>query len=199
MKILIPTAAIILWLLSVISVSAQQGDPPSAVPDYSPNSWSEYSYPVDNIKFRFPVKPVIEESSLEAGGKKLDTRLYKRGSFIKFSLAVTDQGTRKMEENIKKSDDFLDILVEASVGTNKLVKKEHKSVDGVPGMFFVFETASGVLVRSKLFVLGTKIYVAGTEVKKGERHGFNWENDFEVPAMAFLDSIHIIDPKKDGN
>jgi hypothetical protein len=191
MKFVIPIAALIISLIGYTSVSAQQGDPPPALPDYSPNLWSEYSYPQDNIRFRFPVKPIIEQESLVAGGKNIPVRRYKRGSFMKFSMVVTDQGTRKMEENINKSNDFLDILVMSTVGTNKILREEPVSIDGHPGRFFAYETNNGFLVRGKLFVVGTKIYVAEAEVKKGEQRGPNSENEFEVPAMSFLDSIHV--------
>jgi hypothetical protein len=32
------------------------------------------------------------------------------------------------------------------------------------------------------------------DVKKGEKHGFNYENDFEKVAMAFLDSVRLVSP-----
>lgn len=34
------------------------------------------------------------------------------------------------------------------------------------------------------------------EVKKRERHGINYENDFEKVAMDFLDSVKLLSPKK---
>jgi hypothetical protein len=47
----------------------------------------------------------------------------------------------------------------------------------------------------KIFVVKNKLYLAYAISKKGDRHGFNWENDFEVPAMGFLDSLHLIATK----
>jgi hypothetical protein len=190
---------IALCFLCTLSLAAQQGPPPPQPPKTSPPTpernpalWKEYSFSEDNVRFRFPVEPVVEQDSIESGGNKMPVRRYKRGAFMRFYVDVTDQNTRKMETNIAKSTDFLDILVAATAGTNKVLKKELVNIDGHPGMFFAYETNDDHLVRGKLFVVGTKVYVAGTDIRKGPPIGFNAENNFELPAMAFLDSIHLI-------
>ena len=176
--------------LSAICVSAQQGDPPPAVPDYNPDAWKEYSYTQDNIRFRFPVEPTVTESSKDKG------RTYERKSFMDFSISVSDAGV-DVGKDRDKQQKYL-VLISLSLDKTfessgaKLLKSEDTTIDGNPAKFFVFESKDGILTRAKIFVLKDKVYSAEANVRKGERHGVNWENDFEKPAMAFLDSIHLI-------
>lgn len=182
--------SIVVVVLSAVSILAQQGDPPPAVPDYSPDAWKEYTYKQDNIRFRFPAEPKVTESSEDKG------RRYSRKSFIDFSVNVAGAGI-DVGRDKEKQQKYL-ILIALSLNKTfessgaKLIKSEDTAVDGHPAKFFVFETKEGILTRAKIFVLKDQVYFAETSVKKGERHGFNWENDFEKPAMAFLDSIHFI-------
>lgn len=187
-KALLPIAVV---FLLTICTSAQQGNPPPAVPDYSPDAWKEYSYKQDNIKFRLPAEPKVTESSGENKGHS-----YEHGSFINFSLSVSEAGIDVGKDG-EKQQKYL-ILISLSLNETfkssgeKLLKSEDTTVDGHPAKFFVFESKEGTLTRAKIFVLKDKVYSAQASVKKGERHGINWENDFEKPAMAFLDSIHVI-------
>jgi hypothetical protein len=80
-KTLLP---VIFVCLSAICVSAQQDGPPPAAPDYSPDSWKEYSFAQDNIRFRFPAERKV--SSEDKGHR------YERSSFIDFSLTVSEAG-----------------------------------------------------------------------------------------------------------
>ena len=68
-------------------------------------------------------------------------------------------------------------------------------MDGHAGKFMKVETNDGMVVRSKYFAVKNRLYIAYAISKKGDRHGFNWENDFEIPAMAFLDSIRLASAK----
>lgn len=177
--------------LSAIYVSAQQdGPPPPPAPDYSPDAWKEYSFAQDNIRFRFPVEPKVTESSKDHG------RNYERKSFMEFSLDVSDAGidVGKDKEKQKKYLILISLTLDKSFESSgaKLLKSEDTTVDGNPAKFFVFESKDGFLTRAKIFAIKDRVYSAETTVKKGEKHGFNWENDFEKPAMAFLDSIHVI-------
>lgn len=176
--------------LSVICVAAQQGDPPPPVPDYSPDTWKEYSFAQDNVRFRFPAEPRVTESSEDHG------RMYERRSFINFSLSVSDAGidVGKDREKQKKYLILIALTLDQTLESSgaKLIKSEDTTVDGNPAKFFVFESKDGTLTRAKMFALKDKVYSAEAIVKKGDKHGFNWENDFEKPAMAFLDSIHLI-------
>jgi len=176
--------------LSATCVSAQQGDPPPAAPDYSPDSWKEYSFAQDNIRFRFPAEPKVTESSKDHG------RNYESKSFMDFSLDISDAGV-DVGKDREKQQKYL-ILIALSLDKTfessgaKLLKSKDTTIDGNPAKFFVFESKDGILTRAKIFVLKDKVYSAEANVKKGEQHGVNWENDFEKPAMAFLDSIHVI-------
>ena len=70
--------------------------------------------------------------------------------------------------------------------------QEDVFVDGHPAKFLKVETNNGLVMRWKIFAVKNKMYTAYAITKKGVRHGFNWENDFEIPAMGFLDSLHMI-------
>lgn len=179
--------------LTAICISAQKGSPPppppDAAPDYTPESWKEYSYPQDNLRFRFPDEPKITESAK-------DGRTYERHSFMTFTLSVSDAGIDV--GNDKEQQRKYLILIALSLDENfkasgaKLLKSEDISVDGNPAKLFIFESKDGIISRAKVFVVKDKVYSAEADVKKGERRGLNSENDFEKPAMAFLDSIHMI-------
>jgi hypothetical protein len=73
----------------------------------------------------------------------------------------------------------------------KILSQQDILVDGHPGRFATLETNNGLLMRVKFFFAGTRLYIAQAIVKKG----VNWENDFEIPAMAFLDSLRLINTK----
>ena len=178
--------------LSASLVLAQEAPPPPppAAPDYSPDSWKEYSFKEENVKFRFPVEPKKTESTDGKGFR------FERRSFMDFSLEVSEAGidVGTNQDSQKKYLILISMTLEESAkedGT-KILKNEDTTVDGHPEKFFIMETKDGYLTRAKIFVLRDKIYSAESSVKKGARHGFNWENDFEKPAMAFLDSVRLI-------
>jgi len=193
MKILIPIAAFIFVLTGFISVSAQQGDPPPPAPEYSPKIWKEYTFADDSVRFRFPVEPVKEETVTTAA--KLPTHKFRnsKGSFLYLRLDVVSAPgdlvadpklvLKSMEEGLLASMKDFEV---------KIIKNEATTVDGNAGKFIQIETNDGRVMRYKIFVAGNKVYTAAVAVAKGKQHGFNWENDFEVPAMGFLDSIHVI-------
>lgn len=127
---------IILVCLSGICVSAQQGDPPPAVPDYTPDSWKEYSFAQDSIKFRFPAEPKVTESSQNHG------RRYESESFMDFSLDISDAGI-DVGKDREKQQKYL-ILISLSLDKTfessgaKLLKSQDTTIDGNPAKFFVF-------------------------------------------------------------
>jgi len=197
MKPKLSVALFALLLFACSSALAQQGDPPPAAAEYSPKSWKEYTYEDDHLRFRFPIEPIKEETV--TGAVKAPTHKFKNGasSFLYLRLDViswpSDSGldgklmVKAMEEGI---------LAGMKSVEPKVIKNEETNIDGNPGKFIHVETNDGRVVRYKIFFAGTRSYAATVVVGKGKRHGFNWENDFEVPAMAFLDSIHVSLPSK---
>jgi hypothetical protein len=176
--------------LYVLSATAQKPvPPPPAVPDYFPDAWKEYSYPNDNIRFRFPDEPKITKTASYTS--------YERESFIKFHLTISPSGVNIVGTDKARQQTLLTVFSMVfesgaeSSGT-KIIKQEDTTIDGYPAKFLQFETKDGILTRAKIFVIKDKVYAAETDVKTGERHGVNWENDFEKPVMAFLDSLHLI-------
>ena len=183
------TLFLTLVCLSAIFVSAQDGPPPAA-PDYSPEAWKEYSFKEENVRFRFPVEPKKTELT---GGKGFR---FERRSFMNFSLEVSDAGidVSTNKDSQKKYLILISMILEESASGDgtKILKNEDTTVDTIPAKFFVMESKDGTVTRAKIFILKDKVYSAQTSVKKGQHHGFNWENDFEKPAMAFLDSVRLI-------
>lgn len=188
------TLLLTLVFLSAILVSAQAEPPPlpppPPAPDYSPDLWKEYTYKEDGVRFRFPAEPKITEL---ADGKG---RRYGRRSFMNFSLEISEAGidVGNNKESQKRYLILIAMTLEkaAEADGTKIIKNEDTTVDGVPAKLFVLEGKDGFVTRGKVFVIKDKVYSAESIVKKGERHGFNWENDFEKPAMAFLDSVRLI-------
>lgn len=187
--------AVLFLFAGYSTVLAQDGEPappPPAAPDYGPKTWKEYSYPDDNIRFRFPVEPAYEESTM--GDEKQVIHTYTRQSFILFQLNVM---VFAADLDLEADERILEAAVRnglSDVG-EKVLTQEDVSVDGHRAKFITLETADGMILRWKCFAVKNKIYVASTETKKGDRHGYNSENDFEIPSMAFLDSLHVIDTK----
>ena len=77
----------------------------------------------------------------------------------------------------------------------KVLAQQNVSVDGYPARFLKVETKDRLLIRLKFFAVENKLYIALAVSEKGKPQGFNWENDFEIPAMAFLDSVHLVKTK----
>jgi hypothetical protein len=164
--------------------------PPPAVSDYSPDGWKEYSFPEDNVRFRFPVEPTREKSEAEDHV----THSYSRESFMLFQLDVLMYAP---DVDLGTAEDGLTIVVQSVLNRlkrfdPKVLEEKDTVVDGHSAKFIKLETNNGLILRMKLFLHKNKGYSAQAISRKGERHGFNWENDFEVPAMAFLDSLRLI-------
>ena len=215
MKTQFSIAAFIFLIFSVITVSAQQGDPPPGAPDsgrrnppdgtpnygsitdYSPALWKEYSFADDNVRFRFPVEPKPTETTIADG---FPTHVYQHGSFMLYQLIVSNVlGRKDMEAESNSLDTFRNNAINTLKSKNldpKVVKEEIVAVDGHAGRFMRIETNDGSIVRTKFFIVKNRIYSGFVFVRKGQRNTFNGENSFESPAMAFLDSIHLNQPTK---
>ena len=185
--------AVFLILFAVPVLAQQLGDPPLPVPDYNPKGWKEYSFEKDKVKFRFPVEPKPVETT-SGTVTKLPGRIYQRDSFMTFSLMALEAPSGTDIESktgliLKMRDAYLEQI---KGGDPKVIKDLEITVDGHSGRFIHVETNDGMVIRIKFFVAKNRIYYMTTMVKKGETHGDNWANDFEIPAMAFLDSIHLI-------
>ena len=187
---------IVLFVAAFSSLSAQAPPPPPPAPDYDPKLWKEYSFAADNVRFRFPVEPKRVEST--TGTSKRPSVTFSRQSFIYFDVTVTT-----FPESLDKPGDKKGLL---DAGVNgmlsriqnaepKVLAQQDVSVDGYPARFLKVETKDGLLIRVKFFAVENKLYIALAVSEKGKRHGFNWENDFEIPAMAFLDSVHLVKTK----
>jgi hypothetical protein len=197
MKTLIPVAAFFFCLAAFVSVSAQQGDPPARAPEYDPKIWKEYTLADDNVRFRFPIKPLEEERV--SGPAKLPVHKFTNnpGSFLYLRIDVLSRPVDLSPDAGTYLKGIVEGLMNGLKGTEpKLVKNEDITVDGNAGRFVRIETNDGRVFRHKILIAGNKVYMAAAVVTKGKQHGVNWENDFEVPAMAFLDSIHFIVSKK---
>src|SRR5262249_42769654 len=148
------------------------------------------------ITFKFPVEPKPVETTSGTTAKR-PTRVYERKSFMDFSLMVVEGPSDfDAESNGRGTGVMLNIrdtwLEKLKSSDPKIIKDVEIAVDGHPGRFVHVETNDGYVYRTKIFLTKNRLYYAFVVVKKGERHGFNWENDFEMPATAFLDSIHLI-------
>ena len=195
MKIVIPIAAFIFSLAGFVSVSAQQSappPPPAPANEYSPKVWKEYVFADDNVRFRFPIEPIKAETV--SGMAKYPAHAFtnRKGMFIMLQLSVVtfpNDANLETGEVLKGAEQSgLDRIKDLAP---KIIKDEEITVDGHGGKFLLIETNDGQVLRLKFFTVKNRLYNAVAIVEKGKRHGFNWENDFEVPAMAFLDSIHV--------
>lgn len=130
----------------------------------------------------------------------IKTRNYQYNSFISLNLIFTEfSGAVDIEEmiSVKEIPQKMrrDGLAAIKDSKPRIIKETGVTVDGHAGKFMQLETNQGDVTRLKYFVVKNRMYNLFVTVKKGEKHGFNCENNFEKPALAFLDSITIIVPK----
>lgn len=197
-----PTAylLLIIVLFGATSASAQSVPPPPPAPDYFPQSWKEYVYETDGVKIRFPKEPEITASSVDVSYGEVTTLKYHHHSFIELELAVTEfPSTINLEDT--PVEDLMETLRDGGLAeikefNPKIIKESDIMVDGYAAKFMQIETSNGKVVRCKFFVAKNRMYFLSAEVKKGEKHGVNYENDFEKVAMGFLDSVKLISPKR---
>lgn len=219
MKIRFYIVSFTLLLLGATSVFAQQGNPPDGTPndipkakkgepppaksnyssitDYSPALWKEYSFVDDNVRFRFPVEPKPIETTI---ADEFPTHTYQLASFMLYQLIVSNvSGHKDMEAESNSLDNFRNNAINTMKGKNldpKVVNEEIVAVDGHAGRFMRIETNDGSIVRTKFFIVKNRVYMGFVMVRKNQRSTFNGENNFEEPAMAFLNSIHLYQPNK---
>jgi hypothetical protein len=202
MKYLPIYLTLVMVLFGAASASAQTEPPPPPppAPDYFPERWKEYVYENDGVKVRFPAEPKISSSVTKEPYGEVTTRKYHHQSFVTLDLSVTELPpdvnleTLPSKELLEKMKDGG--LSEVKELNPRIVKESDVTVDGYPAKFMQVETGDGKIVRCKFFVVKNRMYFMSAEVKKGERHGLNYENDFEKVAMGFLDSIKLLSPKK---
>ena len=177
---------IALVCLPAVCAAAQQPTPTTPAADET-QTWKEYSYKEDNIRFRLSEEPEVTTN------KAKNERSYRLGAYeLTVSPAGVDvgkdrQGQRRYLTLLSMS---FDQIIESS--SSKLIKREEVSLDGMPAMFIQYESKDGRVTRAKMFVIGDKVYAAQAESQKSEKNGTNTEKDFEKTALAFLDSIHLI-------
>jgi hypothetical protein len=192
--------ALVIFVFAANSALAQ-GDPPPTAPDYSPQNWKEFTYENDNVKFRFPVNPNLTTSTEEISGSKVTTRKYTRRSFMAMELWVVEYPSDFNFEEFKPIKETLQnlrgVALDSIKNSNpKVIKESEITVDGHAGKFMHVETDKGEVLRFKFFLVKNRMYYAFAAVTKGEKHGFNYENDYEKVALGFLDSIKLIPAKK---
>jgi hypothetical protein len=191
-------------LLLAASSSAAQSDPPPPPPpspDYSPRHWKEYVYEQDNIKFRFPVEPKITTANKNEPFGTVTNRRYTRQSFLLMEVSVHEFPAHMDLEKLAPPKELMDEMSDAGLAKVKhlnprVLKEADVTVDGHPARFMHVETENGRVVRTKAFVVKNRMYFCYVEVRKGERHGSNFENDFEKVAMEFLDSVRLAAPAR---
>ncbi|HEY8561317.1 MAG TPA: hypothetical protein VIL74_13150 [Pyrinomonadaceae bacterium] len=169
-----------------------QKQPPAMSADYFPERWKEFSYPQDGFKIRFPKEPTI---TTVAGQKGETTTIYKHASFVPLEIRVTTFPVN-LEERISAKTILEEMKKIGFEGTKELAPKIIKETDiaanGKTGKFIHTEASTGEVLRMKFFVSGARVYYMFAGSKKGDKHGVNWENDFEKVAMGFLDSFKVL-------
>lgn len=171
--------------------------PPRPVPDYFPHSWKEYTYESDNMRIRFPAEPKITTKTKAISFGTETSRVYSHRSFIELNLSVYEYAPAV---DFGKTPDILHRIREAGLArigefSPQIIKEADMMIDGYPGKFIHLEANNGEVLRCKFFVTKDRMYFMYASVKKGAKHGSNYENDFEKVAMAFLDSLRLITPK----
>jgi hypothetical protein len=188
-------AAIVVFL-GAISASAQPPPPPPAL-DYFPQKWKEYPYEADNMRVRFPAEPKLTTKTQAISFGTETSRVYSHRSFIELNLSVYEYAPAV---DFEKTPDILRRIREAGLAkigdfSPQIIKEADIIIDGYAGKFIHLEANNGEVLRCKFFVTKNRMYFMYASVKKGAKHGVNYENDFEKVAMGFLDSLRLITPK----
>lgn len=191
-------------LLGAAPARAQGGPPPPPppAPDYFPERWKEYVYEVDNLRFRFPAEPQVETESMKESFGTRTMRIYSHQSFVLMKLMVYEYPPGRADfEAMEAERGFLGQMVQLGLDkvkdeNPKVIKQSDITVDGHAGKFVHVETGTGRSIRYQVFFVKNRMYASYAEVRKGERHGHNFENDFEKVVMGFMDSIRLVAPGK---
>ena len=201
MRITIALTALLVAFCGATSSFAQTtpAPPPPPIPDYSPESWKEFTFENDNVKIRYPKQPTLTTVDKDSSGVAI--RNYVHASFIRLVLSVNEYpSTVNLEAVLPTKDLFLKLregmLANIARFDPHIIKEYDTSVSGYPAKFMHVEGSNGDVVRTKFFVVKNRFYILMTSVKKGSKHGSNSENDFEKVAMAFLDSVQLTSPKQ---
>ena len=180
-------------VLSALLYAQQAPPPPDMAPDYFPKEWKEYVFKDDGVRFKFPV----EAKRMDVVTGNIDphpAHNYEHQSFMFLQLVVSNWPA---DTDLEASNNGLNngrdgMLASIKDREPKILQEDDIKIDGHNGKFIKFETNNGILARVNVFAVKNKLYIAAVYLMKGRRHGVNWENDFEIPAMGFLDSIHVI-------
>ena len=195
------TLFIVLLGATPVFAQSEPPPPPPPSPDYFPERWREYVFEQDNVKFRFPVEPRVTTSSTNESFGTVKSQNYHRQSFLVLDLTVNEFPAGTDFEKVMPAKELLEKMRDAGLAevkefSPKVIKESDITVDGHPGKFLHVETSNGKSIRAKFFVVKNRMYFSYAEVNKGEKHGFNYENDFEKVAMGFLDSIKLVSADK---
>jgi hypothetical protein len=183
-----------LLLFAFAHAALSQAPAPKPVPEQDPKNWKEFTYTADNVKFRLPAEPKLTDATRP--NDKVTEHNYMLESFVVFTVSVlTAPGDFA---SVGKPADILQGIYEANLAGVKdkkpvvLADNKEVTVDGSPARFYVIETSDNVVTRIKTFIVKNRVYIGVAAVDKGQRPGVNAENNYEVPAMAFLDSVRPI-------
>lgn len=187
--------ALLVLLLGAASASAQSEPPPPIPPDYFPEQWKEYVYEKDGMKVRFPAEPEVISEKDDSG--TVTTHAYRHHrSFIELFIAVNEFPPGSVFETVPPEQLLRETRASVLTGpknlSTKIIREADTSVGGHPAKFMHIETSDGRVSRFKFFTVKNRLYFMSVEVRKGARHGINYENDFEKVAMAFLDSVVLV-------
>lgn len=201
MKFLTIFFALVIFVFAADSAAAQIQPPPPPAPDYFPESWKEFTYESDGVRFRFPSAPSVTVSTETMSDQKVTTRKYTRHMFMAMELWVVEYSADYNLEEFNPIKETLQnlrgVALDSIKDSNpKVIKESDITVDGHAGKFMHVETNKGEILRFKFFLVKNRMYYAFAAVKKGAKHGSNYENDFEKVAMGFLDSIKLTPAKK---
>ncbi|HEX6188031.1 MAG TPA: hypothetical protein VFZ40_08115 [Pyrinomonadaceae bacterium] len=174
-----------------------QAPPPPPALDYFPQKWKEFTYESDNMRVRFPAAPKLTTKIQPLSFGTETSRVYSHRSFIELNLSVYEYAPAV---DFEKTPDILQRIREEGLARNgkfspQIIKEADIMIDGYAGKFIHLEASNGEVLRCKYFVTKNRMYFMYASVKKGSKHGTNYENDFEKVAMAFLDSLRLITPK----
>ena len=196
MKLQRYTLIVLISIAGIVPVVAQEKQPslPTAATLMvdGPNG-IEYASAAGRFKIQFPGMPQEFETPYDLKPGQFVTHFVTLATDVTHTVNYTDYPTNMEKPDVVKKflDNARDVaLLRVAKDGPRILSETDVSMDGHPGRLLRVELRGDALIRSKLVVVGSRVYVLSVTTPKraaGQR-------EYEKLATTFFDSFKLISP-----
>jgi hypothetical protein len=174
-------------LMFAAALVAPAQEPQSPPRDFSPDKWDEYTSEQGRFKIRFPGTPKEEPG-------KLGAHFVSYSGFLDYRVSYVDEP--ELSDNLESAKRYLREMKAvtnaiATLGNERIVKEEEVTIDGYPGNFTYVQSTKG-WIRDLQIVVGKRVYTIIVEGRLAQANELEGKDNFEKPAMAFINSFKLV-------